>query len=54
MEVDGIRIGQGRPGNVTSRITEALYRAVRGGDTVHREWITSVSIAEKVSGSQRS
>lgn len=54
VEVDGIRIGQGRPGNVTSRITEALYRAVRGGDTVHREWITSVSIAEKVSGSQRS
>lgn len=37
-EVDDRRIGNGRPGEVTSRISEAFFDVVRGRSTRHPEW----------------
>ena len=39
-ELDNRRIGKGEPGPVTKRISEAFFKAVRGEDPKHREWLT--------------
>ena len=39
-EVDGRKIGAGRPGPVTVKIQEAYFRAVRGEEARYREWLT--------------
>lgn len=41
-EVDGYLIGSGRRGPVTERIQQAFYRAVRGEDPAHADWLTPV------------
>lgn len=41
-EVDDRIIGEGRPGPVTQAIQGAYFRAVKGEDPEHREWITIV------------
>ncbi len=39
-EVDGRRIGAGRPGPVTKAVQEAYFRAVRGEEPRYQEWLT--------------
>lgn len=41
-EVDDRIIGEGRPGPVTQAIQAAYFRAVKGEDPDHRDWITVV------------
>lgn len=41
-EIDGRRIGPGRPGPVTRRLAGALAKAVRGEDPAHRDWCASL------------
>jgi branched-chain amino acid aminotransferase len=44
-EVDGRRIGEGRPGPVTRRIQAAYFAAVRGQDDAHSAWRTQYGTA---------
>ncbi len=37
-EVDDRRIGTGRPGEITSRVSEAFFDVVRGATPAHPEW----------------
>jgi len=39
-EVDDRRIGKGEPGQVTKRIQEVFFAAVRGEEPRYREWLT--------------
>jgi branched-chain amino acid aminotransferase len=39
-EVDGHRVGSGKPGEVTTRLQTAFYEAARGATTPHPEWLT--------------
>jgi branched-chain amino acid aminotransferase len=41
-EVDGYVVGTGRRGPVTERLQTAFFRAVRGEDDAHRDWLTPV------------
>lgn len=41
-EVDGYTIGAGRRGPVTERLQSAFFRAVRGEDPRHLDWLTPV------------
>ncbi len=42
IEVDGRPIGNGVPGDVTSSLQQAYFRAVRGNDPRYRDWCTPV------------
>src|SRR5467141_1609128 len=42
IEVDGRRVGTGRPGTITMRLQEAYFRAVRGNDPRYRQWCSPV------------
>jgi len=42
VEVDGIRIGDGRPGEITKKVRDAYYRAVRGEEERYRKWLEYV------------
>jgi branched-chain amino acid aminotransferase len=39
-EVDGRKIGVGKPGPITQRIQEQFFNAVRGKSKAHPEWLT--------------
>jgi branched-chain amino acid aminotransferase len=41
-EIDGYVIGAGRRGPITEKIQQAFFRAVRGEEPRHREWLTAV------------
>lgn len=41
-EVDGYVIGAGRRGPITERLQSAFFRAVRGEDPAHADWLTRV------------
>lgn len=44
-EIDGTRIGGGKPGPVTRRIQETFDQAVRGRLPQYRHWLTDASLA---------
>jgi len=39
-ELDGVKIGAGKPGPVTGRISEAFFNVVRGKADGHEEWLS--------------
>jgi len=39
-ELDGRTIGAGKPGPVTKTLQEAYFRAVKGADDKHKDWLT--------------
>jgi branched-chain amino acid aminotransferase len=39
-ELDGRSIGSGKPGPVTKTLQEAYFRAVKGADDKHKDWLT--------------
>ncbi len=41
-KVDGRAVGTGQPGEITLRLQEAYFRAVRGQDERYRQWLTGV------------
>ena len=41
-ELDGRRIGVGRPGPVTTKIQEIFFSIVKGGDSRYASWLTPV------------
>jgi len=41
-ELDGRRIGVGRPGPVTTKIQELFFSIVKGGDSRYASWLTPV------------
>src|SRR5438874_8358661 len=42
IEVDGRRVGSGKPGAMVLALQDAYFRAVRGNDPRHRQWCTPV------------
>lgn len=42
VEVDGRRIGQGRPGAVTRLLQERYFACVKGEDGAHADWLSAV------------
>jgi len=44
VEVDGMAIGDGKPGNITRRLQEEYDRVVRGRYPRYRDWITYVDL----------
>jgi branched-chain amino acid aminotransferase len=45
LEIDGIGVGDGRPGQVSRAIARAYNDVVRGIDRQHPEWLTPVGIS---------
>ena len=41
-EIDGRMVGPGRPGPLVSRLQDAFFRAVRGDDPAHWDWVMPV------------
>jgi branched-chain amino acid aminotransferase len=41
-ELDGRRIGTGRPGPVTTQVQELFFSIVRGGDSRYASWLTPI------------
>lgn len=41
-EVDGRRVGTGKPGPITTALQQAFFAIVRGEDGSHTEWLTPV------------
>jgi branched-chain amino acid aminotransferase len=41
-EVDGRKIGSGKPGPITQQLQERFFSIVRGADPAHRTWLTSI------------
>jgi branched-chain amino acid aminotransferase len=41
--VDGLQVGAGEPGPVTTRLSEDYARLVRGGSERHPEWLTEIA-----------
>jgi branched-chain amino acid aminotransferase len=41
-EIDGRRVGTGKPGPVTRDLQDAFFKAVRGEDHAHKAWLTRV------------
>lgn len=41
-EIDGRRIGNGRPGPITTSLQQAFFAIVRGEDSTHSNWLTPV------------
>jgi branched-chain amino acid aminotransferase len=39
-EVDGRKIGQGRPGPVTTSVQDTYFRAVKGAEERYQGWLT--------------
>ena len=54
-EVDGINIGEGRPGPITMEIQQVFFAATSGRDQRYREWLHRVdSLANEISGQLQS
>jgi len=45
-EVDGRKIGSGRPGPVTRALAVAYQDAIRGRSSRHRDWLTPIEVRE--------
>lgn len=43
VEIDGRRIGEGKPGPVTRRLQEVFFRVVRGEEERYAHWLTYVN-----------
>jgi branched-chain amino acid aminotransferase len=43
-EVDGVQIGDGRPGPITKRIQQVFFEAVRGRRPEYRDWLAFVDV----------
>lgn len=41
-EIDGRRIGTGKPGPITTSLQQAFFAIVRGEDSAHSNWLTPV------------
>lgn len=41
-EVDGRRVGTGKPGPITTALQHAFFAIVRGEDRTHTEWLTPI------------
>lgn len=41
-EIDGRRIGTGKPGPITTALQQAFFSIVRGEDSAHSGWLTAV------------
>ena len=41
-ELDGRRIGTGRPGPITARLQELFFAVVHGRDARYADWLTPV------------
>jgi branched-chain amino acid aminotransferase len=41
-EIDGRRIGTGKPGPITTALQQAFFSIVRGEDSAHSGWLTTV------------
>jgi branched-chain amino acid aminotransferase len=41
-EVDGRRIGSGKPGPITQKLQAAFFAVVKGEDTRYQSWLTYI------------
>jgi branched-chain amino acid aminotransferase len=41
-ELDGRRIGTGRPGPVTTRVQELFFSIIRGAEPRYASWLTPI------------
>jgi len=42
--IDGLPVGDGKPGDLTRRLADAYRATVRGVDTRHPEWLTELPV----------
>ena len=54
-EVDGVNIGEGRPGPITMEIQQVFFAATSGRDQRYREWLHPIdTLAKEISGQLQS